>query len=128
MHLEKKVKKRPVVVRVFEKPYFSTVFQNTHFPIWVLKLTSQLPNLISTFETHTNVCDNFLSYIYIYIWVDIYAIYIPTKYEEKWKTLLIFHPSHQSIYPSISSHPSIRKLGHYSGLVCSSALDPEETL
>ena len=43
-----------------------------------LKILTQAPNLTSNFKTHKNVGGNFLSHVY----VRIYLIYIPTKYQE----------------------------------------------
>ena len=44
----------------------------------ILKILPPLPNLTSNFETHRNVGGNFLSHVY----VGIYLVYIPTKYED----------------------------------------------
>ena len=43
-----------------------------------LKIKVPLPNLTSNFQTHNNVGDKIL----LCIQVDIYLIYIPTKYKE----------------------------------------------
>ena len=48
----------------------------------ILKILPPLPNLTSNFETHKNVGGNFLSHVY----VGIYLIYIPTKYEDNLRT------------------------------------------
>ena len=58
--------------------YFKHNFSKTDVHIVILKIKSQLPNLTSNFNTHKNVGGNFLSHVY----VGIYLIYISTKYEE----------------------------------------------
>ena len=37
--------------------------KKTRIPIWILKITAQLLNLTSNFQTHHNVCD-FFKYAY----------------------------------------------------------------
>ena len=61
-HLELKLgeKKSPFVDLVFETPCFKHNFSKTHVHRVILKIKSQLPNLISNFETHKNVRHNFL--------------------------------------------------------------------
>ena len=63
--LSKKFKNALCAYMSFEAPYFLHNFTKTHFPIRVLTLKSQLPNLTSNFETHMNVGDNFLLHIQV---------------------------------------------------------------
>ena len=53
-------------------------FLKNHVKVVNLKILPPPPNLTWNFETHKNVGDNF----FFRIQVDIYIIYIPTKYEE----------------------------------------------
>ena len=46
--------------RIRLKRYFYYDFSKTHFDIGVFKIKSQLPKLISNFEIHNNVGDEFL--------------------------------------------------------------------
>ena len=54
-----------------------------------LKIKVPLPNFISNYQTNNDVREQ----------VDLYLIYIPTKYKENLRTLLIFRPIHPSIHP-----------------------------
>ena len=54
----------------------------------ILKIRGQHPNLRPNFQTHNNAGDKIL----LCIQVDIYMSYIPTKYKENWRTLLIYRP------------------------------------
>ena len=56
----------------------------------ILKIRVQLPNLTSNFQTHNKVGDKLWTWIYI----GIYITYVLTTYEEIWRTLLIFRPTH----------------------------------
>ena len=52
--------------------------KKSHLPALILKFFTKTPNLTSNFETHKNVGDNFS----LHLLVDIYLIYMRTKYEE----------------------------------------------
>ena len=75
-------------------------------------MKSKVPNLTSNFESHKNIGDNFL----LHIQVGIYLTYIPTKYKENWRTLLIPHPIPPQPIPYHQTRPS-RSL-------CKSFMDP----
>ena len=70
---------------LWKKWHFWNLKYKSHLPAVNLKILTQAPNLTSNFKTHKNVGGIFLSDVY----VGIYLIYIPTKYEENWRTLLI---------------------------------------
>ena len=68
-----------------------------------LKILTQAPNLTSNFKTHKNVGGNFLSHVY----VGIYLICIPTKYEENSRTLLISVPPVQPVQSNSALRASL---------------------
>ena len=63
--------------------------------------TSNLTNILNPQQ----ICaDNFWLYIEVYI----YMIYIPTKYKENWRTLLILRPTQP--HPGIKHFPRKKKV------------------
>ena len=60
--------------------------KKNHLPAVNLKFLTQTPNLTWNFQTHNKVGDNFY---FVYKYLDIYIIYISTKYEENSRKLLL---------------------------------------